>query len=201
MFKLVRILCIGDSYTAGYPYYDPNYGGNPENSYQYWLKYHLTNFYPSKKFLIENKGICGEFSGNALNRFKSLLKSNKYNIVIFWTGANDIVMGYNAQNVWRNLEKIGMISNEYYNFKLVLITIPPILDSISINDSIRDLNEKIIKNSNNNYIYIDAYNLLESNGILKQEFDAGDGVHLSIEGYKVIGWAIFSKINSLIENS
>ena len=47
-----KILCIGDSHTAGFPGFDPMMGGNPESSYQFWLKKGLLKIRPDIDFNI-----------------------------------------------------------------------------------------------------------------------------------------------------
>ena len=48
----LRILCIGDSHTAGFPDYDPLMGGDPESSYQFWLEKGLKGIHPQKEYRI-----------------------------------------------------------------------------------------------------------------------------------------------------
>ncbi|MFX0087954.1 MAG: hypothetical protein ACFFAU_20040, partial [Candidatus Hodarchaeota archaeon] len=61
-----------------------------------------------------------------------------------------------------------------------------------------------IKRSNRSpdaYIIADVYEVLEKEGNLNPLCDAGDGVHLSIEGYKRVGRTIFQSMLDFINNS
>lgn len=193
MSTKIKILCIGNSHTAGYPFFDPMYGGNPESSYEYWLNLHLTKTFSSSSFILENQGICGQGSSEVYNRLKTLLTTKEYEIIIYWAGANDIAIGYSIQSIWQNLWKAYKLAKEEIS-AFVLVTIPP-MDWYEINPIIVELNEKILSNSRNVYFCANIYPALEENGKLKKVYDVGDGVHLSVEGYRIAGKVIFNTLS------
>ena len=198
MQKKIRILCIGDSHTAGFPSFDPLYGGNIKSSYEYWLDLLLKQKYKTIKFIIENKGQCGETSFEVYRRFKALLSKNMYNLSIFWAGANDIALGYSTAEIWANLLKASKIAQNK-DIKFIIINIPP-MNWPSLNLIIKDLNERISSYKKNVYLCANVHNVLEEKGKLKADYDAGDGVHLSQKGYQEVGKAIFKIILPLIDN-
>ena len=197
----IKILCIGDSHTAGFPLFDPLYGGNSKSSYEYWFNLLLTNHFPDTSFVIDNKGICGQISSNIYRQLKISLSESDYNLVIFWGGANDLAMGYSINEIWNNLWQAFKFTQEKLT-ALILVTIPP-MNWPEVNLKIIHLNEKIRSNSSvETYMYSDAYNalVLEKQGILNPLYDAGDGVHLSIDGYEQIGKEIFNTSSSYLTN-
>ncbi|MHA2203042.1 MAG: GDSL-type esterase/lipase family protein [Candidatus Hodarchaeales archaeon] len=196
----INILCIGDSHTAGFPLFDPLYGGDPLSSYEYWFDIHLSNHFSNNLFDIHNKGICGQFSSEVVHRLKPTLSKFSYDLVIFWAGANDIAMGYSVKRIWENLWQAYKFSVSKSK-AFMLVTIPP-MNWSEIDTKIVQLNEKIRKNSNSDtYLYADAYTalILKRKGVLNPIYDAGDGVHLSIDGYEQVGKEIFTQAVPLIQ--
>ncbi len=196
----INILCIGDSHTAGFPLFDPLYGGDPLSSYEYWFDILLSNHFSDISFDIHNKGICGQVSSEVVHRHNAILSKFSYELVIFWAGANDIAMGYSVNRIWENLWQAYKFSvNKSKSF--ILVTIPP-MDWAGIETKIIQLNEKIRNNSKSDtYLYTDAYNalVLDRKGGLNPIYDAGDGVHLSIDGYEQVGKEIFTQAVPLIQ--
>ena len=63
-----------------------------------------------------------------------------------------------------------------------------------------ELNNLILRVSNNieGLIVVDLFSVLaDSNNILLPTFDSGDGLHLSIQGYKQMGETIWKSISRL----
>ncbi|MFX0013755.1 MAG: GDSL-type esterase/lipase family protein [Promethearchaeota archaeon] len=192
--KNIKILCIGDSHTAGFPLFDPLYGGNSQSSYEYWFNLLVTRKFPNASFEINNRGICGQTSNQVLNRLEVNLTKVKYDLVIFWAGANDIALGYSVKTIWDNLWRAYFITREK-SIAILIVTIPP-MNWPGINSKISYLNEQIKKNSGfETYLCADVYTALVSkrNSTLNPLYDSGDGVHLSIDGYEQVGKEIFRK--------
>ncbi len=196
----MKILCIGDSHTAGFPLYDPIFGGNPKSSYEYWLNNLLIEQFSSYSFSLDNKGICGQTTNEINHRLKRLLKQKRYDLVIYWGGANDIAIGYNSNVIWRNIEE-ALEFTKKISVKCMTVTIPP-MNWAGISDHVIDvnLNIKEAKENTGAYIIADVYEVLEKQGNLNPLCDAGDGVHLSIEGYKRVGRTIFQSMLDFINN-
>ncbi|MBL7197458.1 MAG: tetratricopeptide repeat protein [Candidatus Omnitrophica bacterium] len=99
---ICKILCIGDSYTAGE-------AGRVENSYPRQLEGML--FKNSiNKFEVINGGVCESNSTQALKHLSRLIKSNKPDHVIFLVGATNRfnLAGYNQ----------GSIKDIIYNLRI-----------------------------------------------------------------------------------
>lgn len=198
MRNQVKILCIGDSHTAGYPFFDPMFGGDPESSYEHWLNLILKEEFPAISFLLDNRGMCGQTSTEVYNRLNSLLSDITYDLVIFWAGANDIAVGYSIQTIWENLRKAYELVSKS-NSVFILVTIPP-MTWFGIGNTVSILNKKIKDFNKVNYYHVDVYMVLNENEKLKAIFDVGDGVHLSIQGYKMVGEKIFESMAPIIKS-
>ncbi len=184
---MIQILCVGDSLTAGYPEYDPMWGGNHESQYCYWLEKELLNKF-DLKFNIVNKGICGETTRQLARRFEIELKMDSYDIVLAFGGGNDAAIGYSPLDIKDNLWSI-IKQTQSGQTTLIAGTAPPFANflrpmsnvMLSINQALREL-----------YIETDTSfadlgkALADKDGYLKPEFDIGDGVHLNVLGYKKI---------------
>ncbi|NHJ01254.1 MAG: hypothetical protein EAX86_03885 [Candidatus Heimdallarchaeota archaeon] len=197
MITLYSILCIGDSHTAGFPLYDPLYGGNPKSSYQYWLSELLNSSYPNIRFEIDNKGICGQTTKEITLRLKGLVSNRRYHMIIYCGGANDIAMGYSVDKIWKNMEEALKTIHDL-NIKFFLLTIPPMNWSDTF-DQLMEINNNIMNlKMTSNYIPVDIHTALKENGYLNRSFNSGDGVHLSIQGYKQIATVIHQAILEIL---
>ena len=82
----------------------------------------------------------------------------------------------------------------------MVVTIPP-MNWQGFDKQVTAINGKI-RNFNNNstkFFIADVYLRLETKGNLDPKFDVGDGVHLSIEGYKQVGKTIFRSLFNMID--
>lgn len=193
-----KILCIGDSHTAGFPYFDPSSGGNTESSYEYWLSRLLEKKYSNLAFSLTNEGICGQTTNEINKRLKIELTRKEYYLVIYWGGANDIAVGYRIDDIWENI-KNAYLHTIKKKTKFMIVTIPP-MNWPGFDKLVTAINGKIRKvNYNSSKFFIaDVYLKLETKGSLDPKFDVGDGVHLSIEGYKQVGKTIFLSLSNII---
>jgi len=196
-----KILCIGNSHTAGFPHFDPSYGGNPESSYEYWLNQLLIEELPNLNFILYNEGICGQTTREINPRLKIALKHLKYNLVIYWGGANDIALGYSPSKIWENIWNAFEAIKEN-STPCMLVTIPP-MNWPGIDIQVLSINRKIKKApiQPDTYIIADIYEVLEKQSNLNPLYDAGDGVHLSVEGYKCVGETIFRSLAKYITDT
>ncbi|MFW9854833.1 MAG: SGNH/GDSL hydrolase family protein [Candidatus Thorarchaeota archaeon] len=191
-----QILCIGDSHTAGFPEYDPSHGGNPESTYEFWLHNSLIVRFPALRFSIENRGICGLLAYQVYPVLKARLKRNRPDLVILWAGANDLASMIDTRSIWNSLWEIFELSKAN-QVPFCMVTIPPMAfkDLVS---PIKRLNQKIIENADGNYLCADIYYPLASNDRLDHKFTIGDGVHLSIQGYRLVGGIIYNVIEQKV---
>jgi len=185
----LKILCIGDSHTAGFPGYDPMMGGNPESSYQFWLKKGLVEIRPDIDYNIINEGVCGDTSQGIVLRLLHALQTMNYDLVILAGGTNDLGM-ISEKQILKNLEN-GYETETCREREIPLIasSIPP----ISIKDyvpRVKTINSGIEAYTLEcpNVFFANWFSSLKAEQeFLEDKYNSGDGVHLSIEGYKCIG--------------
>jgi lysophospholipase L1-like esterase len=193
---MIHILCIGNSHTAGFPLYDPLYGGNQESSYEFWLEKKLNQRFRNVEFVLENFGICGQISFDILQRLKNIEDLVQYQLVLFWGGANDIGMGFDVQDIVQNLEHASLYCNRK-GISCFILNIPPMNYDI-INESVQQLNEILLKKYT--IKTIDVYKSLVKGNRLNSDYGIGDGVHLSITGYQEVANAIFPYIQVFLDS-
>jgi lysophospholipase L1-like esterase len=181
------ILCIGDSHTAGFPDYDPLMGGTPESSYQFWLGEELLRELPDHEFRLINEGMCGDTSRGIVTRLLQSLKGLRCDAVILAGGTNDLGMISNA-HIIKNL-KAGYNACRDRRIPLITTTIPPI-NLEGYGDYLTTINlaiEQYAATASGVFLADWFGALKDEDGFLAAGYNAGDGVHLSIEGYKRVG--------------
>lgn len=201
MADTFTILCVGNSHTAGFPDHDPWMGGDPTSSYQFWLKQGLVKKWPETEFTLINEGVCGDTSRGIITRLFRALQRVSCNLVILAGGTNDLGM-VGEKAIIANLEKGYDLCREK-KIPLIITTIPPIsLHQYStpvtlLNDAIRSYAEQYTE------VYIaDWHRVLQDEaGFLAESCDAGDGVHLSREGYERIGSLMVPIVGKVVANT
>lgn len=185
--KNYTILCIGDSHTAGFPGYDPLMGGTPESSYQFWLGEGLLREQPGHELHLINEGLCGDTSRGIVTRFLRTLTSLHCDLVILAGGTNDLGMTSEGQII-KNLTE-GYDACRKRGIPLIAPTIPP-TNFEGYRTGIQKINQAIEQHTatGTGVLLADWFGALkDDNGFLAAGYDSGDGVHLSIEGYRQIG--------------
>jgi lysophospholipase L1-like esterase len=183
----ISFLCIGNSHTAGFPLYDPAYGGNPKSSYEYWLEKELKKNFQTLTVDIDNQGVCGEMTTDIFRRLTSIDYLERYNFILYWGGANDLGVGRPIETIWYNLKQASQYCTSY-KLKFFFLTIPP-MNIPGMKEPIKDLNQLILNESRSEVI--DIYKALVNKNQLNVEYGIGDGVHLSISGYRKVGRTIY----------
>jgi lysophospholipase L1-like esterase len=185
--KIASILCMGDSHTAGFPGYDPLMGGDPASSYQLWLRKGLLGQLPEHEFRLINEGMCGDTSRGIVTRLLRSLKDVRCDAVILSGGTNDLGMISDA-HIIKNLTE-GYDTCRERGIPLIAPTIPPInlegygAHLATINQAI----EHYASTASGVFLADWFGTLKDDEGFLSAGYDAGDGVHLSVEGYKAVG--------------
>ncbi len=188
--KKIKIVCTGDSHTAGYPGYDPLFGGNETSSYQFWLGNELKRRFSDMDVELINCGICGDGSRGIAGRLISSLKSSKPDLVILQGGTNDLNM-LTDEAIFENLKK-GYEAALRDGIAVVAVSIPPV-SLAGYANSVLSLNRRIERYclDTDGIFFADWFSALKDgeNNILS-EYDCGDGVHLSVEGYRRAGMVL-----------
>ncbi|MHA1444654.1 MAG: SGNH/GDSL hydrolase family protein [Candidatus Hodarchaeales archaeon] len=190
----ISILCIGNSHTAGFPLYDPSYGGNPKSSYEYWLEKELKENFTKLNFDIENQGICGEMATDIFRRLTAIDVLEKYNFILYWGGANDLGIGRPIERILHSLLQASQFCSTYL-LKFFFLTIPP-MNIPGMNEPIVDLNRLIFNESQSKVI--DIHKALVHKFKLNEDYGIGDGVHLSITGYREVGKTVYQTLSKYL---
>ena len=162
-------------------------GGNPESSYQFWLNRELLRIEPAITCMFINEGMCGDIAPGIVTRLQRALNSSSYQLAILAGGTNDLGMT-DEEQIFNNL-KTGYAACRENGIPVIAPGIPP----ISINGyetRVESLNSKIKSYAarHESVFFADWFAALkDGHGFLRDVYNAGDGVHLSVAGYKRIG--------------
>ncbi len=193
--SLIRILCFGDSLTAGTPGYDPAYGGDLRFQYAYWLL-EFAKSVGVTNLTFRNHGVPGDLAAAMPDRLVRALDSYEYEVVIILAGSNDLGWNYPADSVYESLCRLWDIARSRER-ALVTCTVPPIAAVYPpIQKGQRSLNEMILSGCSNEQdrVCVNTFAALaDERGLLPSEYDSGDGLHLSLEGYRRLGEVIWEQ--------
>jgi lysophospholipase L1-like esterase len=185
-FASEKIVCIGDSITAGWPYIQKDQNGSRTGGYEPLLE--SIGVYSEHQILVLNYGHLGETTIGGVNRIQGILDEEKPNIVLLMEGTNDLwffstsTVMYNLATMVDKVLKSGATP--------VLATITP--DSRG-GKPINKMNELIQSWAKENKIQLaDQYAALIGNWDTQ---NCGDKLHPNQSGYKVIAQTWFVSIN------
>lgn len=173
----IRIVCLGDSITYGFPW-------GPSVSWVDMLGQALS-------CEVINKGINGNTTGEMLNRFdRAVLRYNPTHLIIMG-GINDIVLGESFDRIVWNLRE--MAEKAATAGIKVIFGIPTAVDDnywekliIRLRQWVRDYARE------QGHAIIDfSAAFFDENGILKRDLLLADGAHPDISGYQ----AMFKQID------
>ncbi|HZK44236.1 MAG TPA: GDSL-type esterase/lipase family protein [Syntrophomonadaceae bacterium] len=173
----VKIVCIGDSTTYGFPY------GHQDS----WVKMLDDEIFGK----VINKGINGDITSNMLNRFNRDVITYKPQFVIITGGINDVVSSMSLSSIKQNF--IEMVEMALANNISPILGLPSAVDIVSWEKSLIKLRlwqEEYANMLNLNVINF-AQAFYDNDGKLKEELLLADGGHPSKEGYK----QMFKQIN------
>lgn len=179
----IKIVCIGDSTTFGFPY-------GPQES---WVKM-LENEIEGE---IINQGINGDTTTNMLKRFDRAVLPYRPDYVIITGGINDVVASESLDRIHYNLVQMVEIAREN-NIKPI-IGLPTAVDFKPWERILQRLRDKLIEYASKNEIDVInfAQAFFNSNGTINTTLLLDDGGHPTREGYKQmfrqIDVAIFGK--------
>ncbi len=193
------MLGFGDSLTAGTPGYDPSYGGDESSQYGFWLlKSSKSEGHYSVSFV--NQGVPGELAQLMHGRLERLLQQKRYGAVIILGGSNDIGWGYPVHAIFKTLTNLWSLASDS-GARVVACTVPPIGSAFpDIQVKQEELNSLILRAPKDieGLIVVDLFSVLaDSDNLLRPTFDSGDGLHLSIRGYRQMGETIWKRISRL----
>ncbi|MBS1799301.1 MAG: arylesterase [Acidobacteria bacterium] len=181
-----RIVCFGDSLTAGY-------GTDPGQSYPDYLQSDLDR--KGYSYRVVNAGISGNTTKDGVDRVASII-AMKPALVVVEFGGNDGLRGLRIADTRANLDKIVSTLKES-GTKVVLagITLPP------------DYGPDYIKQFNETYTLLaDKYRVPMLPFLLKGIFGVdgmmqADRTHATSEGNKVVAQNVLSLIQPLLKKT
>jgi acyl-CoA thioesterase-1 len=192
--KKITIVCLGDSLTVGYqnPFLDPI--KVEETPYTDILEEKM-----GSRIKIYNKGLCGELTRDMLHRFEHDVISHQPDYVIILGGSNDLGWNFPPREIYKNLVEMYKQAKAA-GIKPIACTIPSILRFDDLIPPRKKLNILIKEYCKKNHIMcIDLFSALSNikTGRLREEFSS-DGLHLSKEGYEVMGETIYKELSKHI---
>lgn len=189
------MLGFGDSLTAGTPGYDPTTGyGNQQSQYGYWL---VRRAREERQLALrfDNQGVPGELARHMLQRLHSILDRTDYAVVIILGGSNDLGWGDEPDRVFSYLSDLWQRALDTGS-GVIACTIPPIgMPYPPLQEAQIRLNEMITEGlrGRDSELVVDLFAALsDERGLLRPEFDSGDGLHLSEYGYRQMGERIWA---------
>ncbi len=195
--KKTLLIAIGDSLTAGAPFfespieYPPDGKGDPQGQYVYWMASRM----PQWKVL--NWGVSGETSAQIRARFEEALKQGPRYIIIL-AGTNDITQGLPPEKVADNL--LWMYETAKAQTVMpVAVTLPPFDVSTTLEAAKIDvLNRWIRKQADLMRIPIaDADKALRSAENPHKLSGTLDGRHPDVGGYRTLGLKLIEAIEPI----
>jgi lysophospholipase L1-like esterase len=192
--KKISIVCIGDSLTMGYqnPFLNPL--TVEETPYTDVLKGKL-----GERAKIYNKGLCGELTRDMLHRFERDVISHQPNYVIILGGSNDLGWGFPPKEICKNLVEMYKQARTA-GIEPIACTVPSILTFDDLIPARKKLNSLIKEHAKKQRILcVDLFSALShpKTKRLREEFSS-DGLHLSKEGYTVMGETIWRELSKSI---
>ena len=105
----IRILCFGDSLTAGTPGHDPMFGGQEKFQYAYWLV-KLAESEGWQSIAFSNHGVPGDLAKSMPRRLNRAVASGEYDFAIILAGSNDLGWDYAPASVYSSLRELWSIA-------------------------------------------------------------------------------------------
>lgn len=189
----MKVLCFGDSLTAGTPGFEPGYGGDVRSQYGFWMLEEAKNAgYNDLQFT--NRGVPGELASMMFSRLRRTLSEDEYDVAVIIGGSNDVGWGNEPVTIHASLNRLWQLGIEN-SVTVIGSTIPPIGSVYpTIQNAQQNLNELIIGSGKSEIIITDVFSALASEDrLLLPSYDSGDGLHLSVEGYRKMGETIWKE--------
>ncbi|KAI1214193.1 SGNH hydrolase [Annulohypoxylon truncatum] len=200
--KTLRILCFGNSLTSGFP------AGKP---YAERLKEKLEDAFLGHGYgeiLYEVDGVPGDLvtRGSYLGRMEDAWKQamrnrEPYDWTIVLGGTNDLGWGCSAEDLIAGLKKAWDIPLSYGG-KVLALTITDTRSRYKdIKERRDEVNKAIKAYKRPNFFYFDLYNAIPYHDMVPEDrpkYWEMDGVHLSADGYNLMGEKIAEQLIRVI---
>lgn len=140
-------------------------------------------------FPVINRGFGGSVIPDVLHFYEQTIDKYDPNIVVFYTGDNDIATGMSTEAVFSNYKKIvGRILNDHPDVLFIYIPIKPSSSRWDLWTKMKEVNQQVQKynRQSDQLFYVDlATPLLAEDGKPDDSFFLDDRLHLNKKGYAV----------------
>ncbi|KAL8762878.1 MAG: hypothetical protein Q9184_001174 [Pyrenodesmia sp. 2 TL-2023] len=201
--KSLRILCFGDSLTAGYSGY-----GYFHYPYAAQLRKRLKEDLPDTEATVDVAGLSGDrvIAGQYVRRIKGSCEKAEdapYDWIIVLGGTNDLGSEERPDNIYEGLSR-GMTLLEPQGANVLALSV---LEGEHTSGDIfqrrKELNNLIAYHEEDRLYYIDICAAVPwfSMSPKMRETIWDDGLHLTMDGYKKMGDAIATKLLELLRTA
>lgn len=191
MVQRIKIVCLGDSTTAGTPGFlspleaPPSGRGDPKSQYSHWM----TKAHPEWNAL--NRGINGERSDQVLSRFGRDVVEEKPAVVIILAGVNDIYQGRSAAVLKRNLDTMYVLAEQNRIVPVAATVLPYNTAGRTESEAIRSVNDWVAETSKSSRrLFCDTNLAVRDKADPDRLSSSPDGLHPDIDGYRAMGEAL-----------
>jgi lysophospholipase L1-like esterase len=196
-------VCLGDSLTAGSPGFS-GYGGwmgNPASQYSYYLDLLAKQEFPAVLAEFLNYGVGGDVVKQMFDRFHrdvltQLEDEGSLDYVLVMGGNNDVV--WHDASPRQALEELEALFNAITvaGAKVIGLEILPVTCAPEIIEKIRETNDGIHQLGESiGFPVVSLFDqLADENQCLASPYDSGDGEHLSVHGYEIVGTIIYNAV-------
>ncbi|MCJ1433759.1 hypothetical protein MMC27_003124 [Xylographa pallens] len=195
----LKILCFGDSLTAGYSMW-----GLQFHPYAEQLKKVLQGAFPSTTIEVVVEGLSGaqvrgEYTGR-LNRACRQAEHEPYDWIIILGGTNDLGWGGQPEKIYEALQEVWSIALATGANVLALTIIEAAVRDRSLIQRRHTLNTLIAGHEEDHFYHMDLCHAVPYFAMEEQKRDTiwDDGLHLKAEGYKMMGHAIGAHLVDLL---
>ncbi|KAL1988688.1 hypothetical protein VTN96DRAFT_8388 [Rasamsonia emersonii] len=211
----LRILCFGNSLTAGYWHYGLEY-----HPYAIKLKERLQQSIteeellpPNTDIVIDVEGLPGDLAvsppGRFLGRMEGRCSKTAYDWVIVLGGTNDLAYGtFSPSQIFAALQQAwstALTSSTSNNRTNVLALTIPECSAISDRLTRRrdELNAKILAHRAERFYTFDLHSALPYHSLSENERERiwDDGLHLTDEGYDLMGELVAGRLVELLKKN
>ena len=182
-----KIAFLGDSITQGI--------GTPVNSYEHWNAV-LANLL-GNDYAYWNLGLGYGRADDAASDGAWLYKAKQNDVVFVCYGVNDVIQGYSADSIKKNLQTIANKLHER-GIRVIIQTVPPFNYSEENRVKWHEVNRFIRHEIKNVALVFDCVDYLSLND--EEPHVAKYGGHPDCDGCKVWGKALFDAVAEILEN-
>jgi lysophospholipase L1-like esterase len=194
----VTIVALGDSTTAGAPFYlspveaPPNGEGDAQAPYPAQLQKRHRNW------IIRNAGINGQRTDQFLTRFDRDVRQVHPRVVIILGGVNDIYQGRPLDAIEADLRELYLQALAHHIIPIAASALPFNAATPDQSQAIRRLNNWIQSYARDHQIaFCDTHAAVAAPGHPDQLRGSPDGLHPDRDGYAAMGQAVDRTLDQL----